>query len=330
LILSDVTLSAPAPVTTEPELARHLLIGLAIILMALFLFAPLVTVFAEALHQGWAAVWAAISLPDARSAIWMTLSIAAIAVPLNAVFGVAAAKAIATFDFPRKTFLITLIDLPFSVSPVVAGLMLMIRFGANSSLGAWLIAAHVRIDFAFRGILLATLFVTFPFVARELIPAMVEHGRAEEETALTLGASGWRIFFTATPPNIRCALLYGVLLCNARAMGEFGALADVSGKIHGETATKPTMVEMFYNGYLSVVAFSLASVLALLALLIGFFYPCANGAMRTCWRPPGVIEKGPTINIEIEDLAKEFRTSRSPHPVSLSIPSGALIALPGP
>lgn len=265
--MSDIAFSRPVPVTTEPPLARSLLIGLAVVFAALFLFAPLVMVFVEALDEGWPGVIAALSLPDAQAAIRMTLTIAAIAVPLNAIFGIAAAWAIAKFDFRGKAFLITLIDLPFSVSPVVAGLMLVLLFGANSSLGAWLIANDIRIVFAFPGILLATLFVTFPFVARELIPVMIEQGRAEEEAALTLGASGWRTFFTVTLPNIRWALLYGVLLCNARAMGEFGAVAVVSGKIRGETATMPTMVEMFYNEYLSVAAFSLAAVLAMLALL---------------------------------------------------------------
>jgi sulfate transport system permease protein len=255
------------PVTTEPPVARTALIGLAILFAALFLFAPLVTVFAEALAEGWHGVRAALSLPDARAAIGMTLTIAAIAVPINAVFGIAAAWAVAKFDFTGKAFLITLIDLPFSVSPVVAGLMLVLLFGANSTLGGWFIANDMPIVFAYPGILLATLFVTFPFVARELIPVMIEQGRAEEEAALTLGASGWRTFFTVTLPNIRWALLYGVLLCNARAMGEFGAVAVVSGKIRGETATMPTMVEMFYNEYLSVAAFSLAAVLAMLALL---------------------------------------------------------------
>jgi len=265
--LSDNTLSRPVPVTTEPPVARTALIGLAILFVALFLFAPLVTVFAEALAEGWHGVRAALSLPDARAAIGMTLTIAAIAVPLNAVFGIAAAWAVAKFDFTGKAFLITLIDLPFSVSPVVAGLMLVLLFGANSTLGGWFIANDMPIVFAYPGILLATLFVTFPFVARELIPVMIEQGPAEEEAALTLGASGWRTFFTVTLPNIRWALLYGVLLCNARAMGEFGAVAVVSGKIRGETATMPTMVEMFYNEYLSVAAFSLAAVLAMLALL---------------------------------------------------------------
>lgn len=265
--MSDNTLSRPVPVTTEPPVARAALIGLAILFVALFLFAPLVTVFAEALAEGWRGVRAALSLPDARAAIGMTLTIAGIAVPLNAIFGIAAAWAITKFDFTGKAFLITLIDLPFSVSPVVAGLMLVLLFGANSTLGGWFIANDMPIVFAYPGILLATLFVTFPFVARELIPVMIEQGRAEEEAALTLGASGWRTFFTVTLPNIRWALLYGVLLCNARAMGEFGAVAVVSGKIRGETATMPTMVEMFYNEYLSVAAFSLAAVLAMLALL---------------------------------------------------------------
>ena len=265
--MSDIAFSRPVPVTTEPPLARSLMIGLAVVFVALFLFAPLVMVFVEALDEGWRGVIAALSLPDAQAAIRMTLTLAAIAVPLNAIFGIAAAWAIAKFDFRGKAFLITLIDLPFSVSPVVAGLMLVLLFGANSSLGAWLMANDIRIVFAFPGILLATLFVTFPFVARELIPVMIEQGRAEEEAALTLGASGWRTFFTVTLPNIRWALLYGVLLCNARAMGEFGAVAVVSGKIRGETATMPTMVEMFYNEYLSVAAFTLAAVLAMLALL---------------------------------------------------------------
>jgi sulfate transport system permease protein len=236
-------------------------------LIAVLLFAPLIAVFAEALSRGWAASVASLASPDARSAIRLTLIVAAIAVPLNAVFGIAAAWAITKFDFRGKAFLITLIDLPFSVSPVVAGLALVLLFGVNSSLGAWLVANDLRIVFAFPGIVLATMFVTFPFVARELIPVMIEQGRAEEEAALTLGASGWRAFFTVTLPNIRWALLYGVLLCNARAMGEFGAVAVISGKIRGETTTMPIMIEMLYNEYLSVAAFSLAAVLALLALV---------------------------------------------------------------
>ena len=187
--------------------------------------------------------------------------------PLNAAFGIAAAWAIAKFDFKGKAFLITLIDLPFSVSPVVAGLCFVLLFGSNGLFGAWLIAHDVKVVFAIPGIVLATMFVTFPFVARELIPVMVEQGRAEEEAALTLGASGWRIFLTVTLPNIRWALLYGVLLCNARAMGEFGAVAVVSGKIRGQTTTMPLMIEMLYNEYLSVAAFTMAALLATLGLL---------------------------------------------------------------
>ncbi|WP_210878691.1 sulfate ABC transporter permease subunit CysW [Roseovarius autotrophicus] len=265
--MSDITFIRAESVTTEPRLVRGAVIGTVLVLIAILLFAPLIAVFAEALSRGWAAAVASLGAPDARSAIRLTMIVAAIAVPLNAVFGIAAAWAITKFDFRGKAFLITLIDLPFSVSPVVAGLALVLLFGANSSLGAWFIAHDVRIVFAFPGIVLATMFVTFPFVARELIPVMIEQGRAEEEAALTLGASGWRAFLTVTLPNIRWALLYGVLLCNARAMGEFGAVAVISGKIRGETTTMPIMIEMLYNEYLSVAAFSLAAVLALLALV---------------------------------------------------------------
>ena len=265
--MSDITFIRAESVTTEPRLVRGVVMATVLALIAVLLFAPLIAVFAEALRQGWAASLEAFASADARSAIQLTLIVAAIAVPLNAVFGIAAAWAITKFDFRGKAFLITLIDLPFSVSPVVAGLALVLLFGANSTLGAWLIANDIRIVFAFPGIVLATMFVTFPFVARELIPVMIEQGRAEEEAALTLGASGWRAFFTVTLPNIRWALLYGVLLCNARAMGEFGAVAVISGKIRGETTTMPIMIEMLYNEYLSVAAFSLAAVLALLALV---------------------------------------------------------------
>lgn len=265
--MSDIALVHSTPVTTESRLARHILIGTVLVLIAILLFAPLIAVFAEALKQGWGAAVQSLASPDAHSAIRLTLIVAAIAVPLNAVFGIAAAWAIAKFEFRGKAFLITLIDLPFSVSPVVAGLCLVLLFGAHSGLGIWLMANDLKIVFAFPGIVLATMFVTFPFVARELIPVMIEQGRAEEEAALTLGASGWRTFFTVTLPNIRWALLYGVLLCNARAMGEFGAVAVISGKIRGETTTMPIMIEMLYNEYLSVAAFTLAAVLAMLALL---------------------------------------------------------------
>ncbi|MBL3610818.1 sulfate ABC transporter permease subunit CysW [Rhodovulum sulfidophilum] len=255
------------PVTTEPRLARWSLIGAVLALVGILLFAPLATVFAEALAAGGAAALASLGSPDARAAIGLTLTVAALSVPLNAAIGIAAAWAIARFEFRGKALLVTLIDLPFSVSPVVAGLALVLLFGVNGPLGDWLLAHDLKIVFALPGIVLATLFVTFPFVARELIPVMIEQGRTEEEAALTLGASGWRTFLTVTLPNIRWALLYGLLLCNARAMGEFGAVAVVSGKIRGETTTMPIMIEMLYNEYLSVAAFSLAALLALLALL---------------------------------------------------------------
>jgi sulfate transport system permease protein len=259
-----ITFRAP---TQEAPLARWILIGIAALGLGILVAAPLVVVFAEALAKGWGAAIASLTNPDARSAIRLTLTIAAIAVPLNAVFGIAAAWFITKFDFRGKAFLITLIDLPFSVSPVVAGLCIVLLFGANSLIGGWMVAQGLPIVFAVPGIVLATLFVTFPFVARELIPVMIEQGRAEEEAALTLGASGWRVFWTVTLPNIRWALLYGVLLCNARAMGEFGAVAVVSGKIRGQTATMPITIEMLYNEYLSVAAFSLAALLTLLGLV---------------------------------------------------------------
>lgn len=265
--MSDTTTLAFRSATEESPLVRRLLIAGAVGGLGLLVAAPLIVVFAEALAQGARAALASLSNRDAQSAIRLTLMIAAIAVPLNAAFGIAAAWFITKFDFRGKAFLITLIDLPFSVSPVVAGLCIVLLFGANSAIGGWLVASGHPIVFALPGIVLATMFVTFPFVARELIPVMIEQGRAEEEAALTLGASGWRVFWTVTVPNIRWALLYGVLLSNARAMGEFGAVAVVSGKIRGQTATMPITIEMLYNEYLSVAAFSLAAVLTLLALL---------------------------------------------------------------
>ncbi|MCV2449085.1 sulfate ABC transporter permease subunit CysW [Paracoccus sp. DMF] len=261
---------APArwrPVTEESRPARIALIAVALVGLGILVLAPLAVVFAEALAKGAGAAIASLGNRDAQSAIRLTLLVAAIAVPLNAVFGIAAAWTITKFDFRGKAFLITLIDLPFSVSPVVAGLALVLLFGTNSLIGGWLVAQGFPIIFALPGIVLASVFVTFPFVARELIPVMIEQGRAEEEAALTLGASGWRVFRTVTLPNIKWALLYGVLLCNARAMGEFGAVAVVSGKIRGVTATMPITIEMMYNEYLSVAAFSLAAVLAALGLL---------------------------------------------------------------
>ncbi len=270
--MSDSTLHTTAPprhrrATQEAPWVQGVMIALAVLGIAVLVFAPMAVVFAEALAKGGAAAIASLGNKDAQSAIKLTLLVAAISVPLNAAFGIAAAWFITKFDFRGKAFLITLIDLPFSVSPVVAGLCLVLMFGANTALGGYLVAQGYPIIFALPGIVLATLFVTFPFVARELIPVMIEQGRAEEEAALTLGASGWRVFWTVTLPNIRWALLYGVLLCNARAMGEFGAVAVVSGKIRGQTATMPITIEMNYNEYLSVAAFSLAAVLTALALV---------------------------------------------------------------
>ncbi|MCG6112573.1 MAG: sulfate ABC transporter permease subunit CysW [Paracoccus sp.] len=271
--MSDATLPKPATparfrsATEESPAARWALIAVAVGGLALLVGAPLVIVFVEALSRGWAAAVASLQSRDAMSAIRLTLLITAIAVPMNAVFGIAAAWFITKFDFRGKAFLITLIDLPFSISPVVAGLCIVLLFGANSALGGWLVASGYPIVFAVPGIVLATVFVTFPFVARELIPVMIEQGRAEEEAALTLGATGWRTFRTVTLPNIRWALLYGTLLCTARAMGEFGAVAVVSGKIRGQTATMPITIEMFYNEYLSVAAFSMAALLTGFALL---------------------------------------------------------------
>jgi sulfate/thiosulfate transport system permease protein len=252
---------------TEPDWLRIVLIAAVLGMLVLVLFAPLLAVFSQMLADGFAEAVASFANPDVVSAIRLTLVVAAVAVPLNAAFGVAAAWAIAKFEFRGKAFLITLIDLPFSAPPVVAGLCFVLLFGAQGLVGAWLIEHDVKIVFAVPGIILATMFVTFPFVARELIPVMQEQGKAEEEAALTLGASGWRTFFTVTLPNIKWALLYGVLLCNARAMGEFGAVAVVSGKIRGETATIPLQIEMLYNEYLSVAAFSLAALLAALGLV---------------------------------------------------------------
>ncbi|HOZ31288.1 MAG TPA: sulfate ABC transporter permease subunit CysW [Tabrizicola sp.] len=265
--MSDRASSPWRPATEETPLVRRLLIGSVVVVLVLLLFAPLATVFTEALRKGWWQSVTSLAKPEAWSAIRLTVTVAAIAVPLNAIFGVAAAWFITKYDFRGKAFLITLIDLPFSVSPVVVGLCVVLTFGANTWVGGLLVDAGYPVVFALPGIVLASMIVTFPFVARELIPVMVEQGRAEEEAALTLGASGWHTFRTVTLPNIRWALLYGVLLCNARAMGEFGAVAVVSGKIRGQTATMPITIEMLYNEYMSVAAFTLAAVLAFLALL---------------------------------------------------------------
>lgn len=235
--------------------------------LSLCLFLPLITVFREALAEGWAASWAAVAEPDALAAIRLTLTATLIAVPLNVVLGVCAAWAIGRFEFAGKGVLTTLIDLPFSVSPVIAGLAYVLLFGAHGWFGAWLDAHDVQILFAVPGIVLATVFVTFPYVARELIALMQAQGCEEEEAAVVLGASGWRVFWHVTLPNIRWGLFYGVVLCNARAMGEFGAVSVVSGHIRGLTNTLPLHVEILYNEYNGAAAFSVASLLALLALV---------------------------------------------------------------
>ena len=252
---------------TEPRWLRMTLIATAALFLALFLVMPLVAVFTEALRQGVGAYFTALVEPDALAAIRLTLFAAAIAVPLNLVFGVCAAWAIAKFEFRGKSFLITLIDLPFSVSPVIAGLIYVLVFGLQGWLGPWLQEHDIRIVFAVPGIILATIFVTVPFVARELIPLMQAQGTQEEEASLTLGASGLQTFWRVTLPNIKWGLLYGVILCNARAMGEFGAVSVVSGHIRGETNTLPLHVEILYNEYSFVAAFACASLLALLALV---------------------------------------------------------------
>jgi sulfate transport system permease protein len=251
----------------EPPAVKALLIVAALGYVALMLLLPLGAVLAQAFAAGAKAWFAAVTEPDARSAIRLTLLVAAIAVPLNMVFGIAAAWAIAKHDFRGKTLLVTLIELPFSVSPVVSGLVFVLLFGAQGWFGTWLQERDIEIIFALPGIVLATVFVTLPFVARQLIPLMVTQGRSDEEAALTLGASGWQMFWRVTLPNIRFGLLYGVLLCNARAMGEFGAVSVVSGHIRGETNTMPLHVEVLYNEYNFVAAFAVASLLALLALV---------------------------------------------------------------
>ncbi len=253
--------------TTEPAWVRFTLIGIALGFIFLFLVLPLAAVFTEALRKGADAFIGALKEPDAWSAIRLTLLIAAIAVPMNLVFGVMAAWAIAKYEFRGKAMLTTLVDLPFSVSPVVSGLIYVLMFGAQGWFGPWLQAHDIKIIFAVPGIVLATIFVTFPFIARELIPLMQAQGTEEEQAAMVLGATGWQTFWHVTLPNIRWGLIYGVILCNARAMGEFGAVSVVSGHIRGQTNTMPLHVEILYNEYQSVAAFAVASLLALLALV---------------------------------------------------------------
>ncbi len=250
----------------DPRWLRALLITVTILFLALFLFLPLLTVFLEALRKGLGAYFASFTEPAARSAIMLTLVTAAIAVPCNLLFGLVAAWAIAKFQFKGKNILITLIDLPFAVSPVISGLIFVLMFGMQGWFGPWLAAHNLHVIFAVPGIVLATIFITFPFVARELIPLMQEQDTDEEYAAISLGASGWQTFRRVTLPNVKWALLYGVVLCNARAMGEFGAVSVVSGHIRGKTNTIPLHVEILYNEYNFVAAFAVASLLALLAL----------------------------------------------------------------
>jgi sulfate transport system permease protein len=266
-MLASVGVYQIRAVTADRPLVRAVLIVTALAFLILFLLLPLFAVFVEALRQGLGAYLAGITEPDALAAIRLTLLVAAIAVPLNVVFGILAAWAIAKFEFTGKSLLTTLIDLPFSVSPVIAGLIYVLLFGAQGFLGPWLAEHDIKIIFAVPGIVLATIFVTFPFVARELIPLMQEQGAEEEEAARMLGASGLQIFLRVTLPNVKWGLLYGVLLCNARAMGEFGAVSVVSGHIRGLTNTMPLHVEILYNEYNFVAAFAVASLLTLLALL---------------------------------------------------------------
>lgn len=253
--------------TRETPLVKWTIIGIALTFFAIFLLLPLLAVFVEAFRKGWETYLTALTDPDALSAVRLTLLAALISVPLNLVFGVAAAWAIAKFEFRGKHFLITLIDLPFSVSPVIAGLVFVLIFGAQGWLGPWLFDNDIKIIFAVPGIVLATVFVTFPFVARELIPLMQAQGKEEEEAAVVLGANGWQTFWYVTLPNIKWGLLYGVILTNARAMGEFGAVSVVSGHIRGQTNTLPLHVEILYNEYMFSAAFAVASLLAMLALV---------------------------------------------------------------
>ena len=272
--MSATAITAQAPAgrkrrlaTEEARWVRYTLTGIALVFLLFFLLLPLAAVFAGAFAQGVGLYLESIREPDALAAIYLTLTVVAVSVPANLLFGVAAAWCIAKFEFRGKSFLITLIDLPFAISPVIAGLIFVLLFGAQGWLGPWLAEHNIRIIFAVPGIILATTFVTFPFVARELIPLMQEQGKDEEESALTLGANGWQTFWRITLPNVKWGLIYGVILCNARAMGEFGAVAVVSGHIRGLTTTMPLHVEILYNEYQFAAAFAVASLLTLLALL---------------------------------------------------------------
>ena len=264
---AGISPTASRRLLTEPAPLRWTLIGLVLAFLAVFLILPLVLVFSEALSKGWAAYRDAVSHPDALAALQLTLLAAAVAVPLNLIFGIAAGWTVAKFRFPGRSLLITLIDLPFAVSPVVSGLVFVLLFGRQGLLGPWMEAHNLHVIFAVPGIVLATLFVSFPFVAREIIPVMEAGGTEEEEAARVLGAGGLQTFFRVTLPNIKWGLLYGVILCSARAMGEFGAVSVVSGKIRGRTNTLPLHVEILYNEYNFQAAFAVASLLTLLALV---------------------------------------------------------------
>ena len=264
---NTIRINKPRQAIGEGPRTRFALIAIALVFLALMLIAPLLVVFVEAFSRGLGVYIDALAMPDTMSALQLTLLVAAIAVPANLVFGVAASWAIAKFDFKGKAFLLTLIDLPFAVSPVVSGLVFVLLFGANSVLGPWLADMGVQVLFAVPGIVIATIFITFPFVARELIPLMQQQGSSEEEAAVSLGAGGWRTFFLVTLPNVKWGLLYGVLLCNARAMGEFGAVSVVSGHIRGQTNTLPLHIEILYNDNKAAAAFAVASLLAMLALV---------------------------------------------------------------
>jgi sulfate/thiosulfate transport system permease protein len=275
LVMTSIAVAHPATTapravtraTGESRAVRWTLTAIALVFLALTLVLPLVLVFAQALSKGFSTYWQAVTEPDALSAAKLTLLVASIAVPINVVFGIAAAWCITRFEFPGKNLLVTLIDLPFAVSPVISGMIFVLLFGAHSWLGPWLTEHDIKIIFAVPGIVLATTFITSPFIARELIPLMQEQGADEEEAAIVLGAGGWQTFFRVTLPNIKWGLLYGLILCNARAMGEFGAVSVVSGHIRGETNTLPLHVEILYNEYAFAASFAVASVLTLLALV---------------------------------------------------------------
>ena len=315
------------PNLSEPRWLRVLLTATALGFLLLMLVVPLVAVFYEALKGGWDLYLQSLTDPEAWSAIKLTLITALIVVPVNAVLGVAMAWLLTRFDFRGKQLLTTLLDLPFSVSPVVAGLMFVLLFGAHTALGGWLEAQGIQIIFAIPGIILATLFVTFPFVAREIIPLMQAQGDSEEQAALILGASGWQMFWRVTLPNIKWALLYGIILTNARAMGEFGAVSVVSGHIRGETNTIPLLVEIFYNEYNFTGAFALSGVLALLALATLLVQNIITKLQDKKTRRR---RKERSMSITIQNLNKHFGNFHALKNINLNVPTGKLVSLLGP